>query len=362
MWDNTHGFIVIPSYPLWLFCTLFHLSFSVLICRWAIFSQTFDSSHAALSLLLSLHSAYDQIDFLSLSASPARTALTPIGGAVLPLQILDTPHNTDNILSVDIVILDAFSIASSSESVTEPTPFAPVEILLGNSDDDDQPTVTFPPVPPPFRIPSCDVPTVPIPDETHEVAITVFHTMKQESATWLFSSVDTLETVGRKCTETWNAEFRFELCHSPLNLGQPVVLHDPTVTHHPGLTIVPVTILGPPHTPNLGASRTRSHIRVYNVLTGRKMNVILNRHDRLPVLLRMINNEWSGDFRLRFLGADCPTSLHMYWLDSEFTYQSYVLAFEANPPGAMSNPIRPPFPPFSGQSEWNVPHEITSSS
>ena len=105
----------------------------------------------------------------------------------------------------------------------------------------------------------------------------------------------------------------------------------------------------------MGASHSRALIRVYDVMQGRKMSVILDRNERLPALLRLINTEWSGDFRLRFLGADCPTSLYLYWLDSEVTHQSYVLAFEANPPGAMTNPTDPPFPPFPARRNGVFP-------
>ena len=96
----------------------------------------------------------------------------------------------------------------------------------------------------------------PLPDDAHryEVAITVFHVMKEESATWLFNSDMTLEDVGKKCTETWNIVVRFELNNSPLGEDQPVVLFDPTISRHPGQTIYPVRILGPPHASPTGHS------------------------------------------------------------------------------------------------------------
>ena len=170
--------------------------------------------------------------------------------------------------------------------------------------------------------------------------------------------MDTLDDVGRKCAETWNVEFRFELNGVPLGLDQPVVLFGPSISRHPGVAIIPVKILGPPHTPPMGASSTHALVLVYNVMTGRKMNVILGRNVRLPVPLQMVNTEWDGDFRPRFLGADCPTSLYMYWLDSQVTYRPYVLAFDANPPGAIDNPANPPIPPFPARQNGAFPTRI----
>ena len=115
--------------------------------------------------------------------------------------------------------------------------------------------------------------------------------------------------------------------------------------------------------PPMGASHSRAYIRIYDVMQGRKMNVMLDRNERLPTLLRLINTEWSGDFRLRCLGADCPTPLYLYWLGSEVTHQSYVLAFEAMPPGAMSNTIDPPTLPFPArQNGVPPPHTDTAPS
>ena len=269
-WDDTHGFIIIPMYPLWLFCTLFRLSFSVLISQWTYLAQPFSSDRMDRVSPYSSQLVHPvPADPTALPLTPiggavlhppsqpaeatSSSPLTPVGGAVLPLQILDIPDDDDT-LAIESVIFDVNTSASSCDtSPSNPNPPSPEGIFLNSSDEEVHEPFTFPPVPPPVSVPEVGIPTILSEETYHEVAITAFHTMKQESATWLFSSVDTLEEVGRKCTAVWNIEFRFELCQSPLRLDQPVVLHDPTITRHPGLTIIPVKIIGPPRTPPNGS-------------------------------------------------------------------------------------------------------------
>ena len=58
-------------------------------------------------------------------------------------------------------------------------------------------------------------------------------------------------------------------------------------------------------------------------------------------LLLMINREWNVRARLRYFDPDCHPRVVVNYCDANVSIQSYLLAFELNPPGFDDSPPEP---------------------